>query len=227
MFLREVIPLTNEKILKMLNLGETDELKKLLQNEIYIKELNRKNGADKRYKAMINYFNLSVLNKPVCQFPYRKDIKGITYSCFMDGYSAVLSKEDLGNMELYDEKKYNAPYADIEKIFEPNSEIIFENFNMSKVFAAAKSLGYKLNKSSLSGNKALIFELEGIYFNIGLLDKAFRIIDNGEKVNILREKRTYSPIIVENDIGKCLVLPIRPDANSLKEHTIIHFNDLI
>lgn len=219
--------LTSDKILKMLNLGETDELKKLLQNEIYIKELNRKNGADKRYKAMINYFKLSVLNKPVCRFPYRKNIKGITYSCFTDGFSAVLSKEDLGNMELYDEKKYNSPYMDIEKIFKTNSEIIFENFNMSKVFATAKSLGYKLNKGSLSGNKAFIFELEGIYFNISLLDKAFRIIDNGEKVNILREQRTYSPIIVENNIGKCLVLPINTNTNLLKEHTIIHFNELI
>lgn len=52
--------LTNEKILKMLNSGETDELKSLLENEIYIKALNKETGVDKRYKAMINYFKLSV-----------------------------------------------------------------------------------------------------------------------------------------------------------------------
>lgn len=219
--------LTNEKILKMLNSGKTDELKSLLENEIYIKALNKETGVDKRYKAMINYFKLSVSLNPLCRFPYRKKIDGVTYSCFMDGYSVVLSEEDLGNMELYDEKKFNAPYTNIENLFEEPNEIVFKKFNMNKIFAAVKVLGYKLNKSSLSGKKAFIFELGGAYFNIGLLDKAFRIIDNGKEVNILRGKRRYPPIIVENDIGKCLVLPIVPDENFLEKYTITHFNELI
>lgn len=219
--------LTNEKILKMLDSGKTDELKILLQNEIYIKKLNRKTGADKRFKAMMNYFKLTGQETPVYKFPYRKEINGIAYSCFTDGYSSVLSREDLGNMELYDEEKYNRPYFDIEWLFKPFDKVISEKFNAGKVLAAAKSLGYKFNKSSLSGDKAFILEYKGAYFNIGLLDKAFGIIDDGEEAEAKSKKDPYEPIVIENSIGKCLVLPIRPGKDFCERHKVIYFDELI
>ena len=46
----------NTLVLEMLNAGRIDELKKILEDEIYEDSLKVKPGAKKRYAAMKKYF---------------------------------------------------------------------------------------------------------------------------------------------------------------------------
>lgn len=217
--------MTNEKILGMLNSGEIEELKKLLQHEIYKKSLDRRSGEDKRFKAMLNYFKLTKSQASPClRYPYKKEIKGTIYSCFTDGYSVVISKEDIGDMEVYDDTK--GVYPDLDKFFGAGGKITGEKFNVNKIFAYAKVLGYRLNKSSVLGDKVFVFEYRNLYFNLGLFDKAFKIIDNGEDATVLlTDAEHYNLLIVENDIGKCIILPIWQANENC--HNVIHFEEIM
>ena len=60
----------NTKILEMLNNGQIEELKALIQEEIFTNELKSKPGAKQRYAAMKKYFsyvknNNKALEKPL------------------------------------------------------------------------------------------------------------------------------------------------------------------
>ena len=64
----------NTVILEMINNGEIEELKNLLQDEIYNDSLKGNGTAKKRYAAMKRYFKYPTQNNPALQKPC-KDCK--------------------------------------------------------------------------------------------------------------------------------------------------------
>lgn len=93
----------NTKILEMLNNGQIEELKTLIQEEIYTDGLKSKLGAKQRYAAMKKYFSYIKGNgNPACTMPCVIDFEGEKYTSFVNGYSIALTKETSGDMKLFE-----------------------------------------------------------------------------------------------------------------------------
>ena len=59
----------NTKVLEMLNDGKIEELKALLQDEIFAEGLKGNGNAKKRYSAMKKYFTYTKHNNPALNIP--------------------------------------------------------------------------------------------------------------------------------------------------------------
>ena len=107
----------------------------------------------------------------------------------------------------------------IEELSELRNDGTKREIDFARVLAEAKSKGYKIKKSEVeAGNDfKYIMHYDGAYYKIGLLDATYSIIDNGGKAEVYHQdgKKT-SPMIIKNDIGVCVVLPINFDAENFK-----------
>lgn len=198
----------NIKILEMLNNGQIEELKTLIQDEIFTEGLKSKSGAKQRYAAMKKYFSYVKNNNKALEKPCLIDFGGEKYTSFINGYSVALTKESSGEMELFGDSDN---YLNVEKM------VVFDGkekeIDFNTIIAEAKSKGYKLKKSEVEqgGDFKYIFHYDNAYFKVGLLDSTYSIINDGEKVKVWHpgNRKEYSPIIIKNDIGICVVLPFK------------------
>lgn len=193
----------NTKILEMLNNGQVEELRTLIQEEIFTEGLKTKPDAKRRYAAMKKYFSYVKNVNTACTMPCVVDFEGEKYTSFTNGYSLVLTKETSGEMELF---KCPEKYFKVEKLVTYNGDAKEIDFN--KIFAEAKSKGYKLKKSEVeeTGDFKYVFHYNNAYFKIGLLDATYSIINNGSKATVWHLGE-YAPMIIKNDLGVCVILP--------------------
>lgn len=207
----EEIRMQNAKILEMLNNGQIEELKTLIQEEIYTDGLKSKPGAKQRYAAMKKYFSYIKGNEnPACTMPCVIDFEGEKYTSFINGYSIALTKEASGEIELFENPD---KYLNVQNMIVFDGEEKEIDFN--EIIAEAKSKGYKLKKSEVEQNEDFkyVFHYDNAYFKVGLLDSTYSIINDGEKATVWHpgNKKEYSPIIIRNNIGVCVVLPFNYD----------------
>lgn len=207
----EEIRMQNTKILEMLNNGQIEELKTLIQEEIYTDGLKSKPGAKQRYAAMKKYFSYIKGNgNPACTMPCVIDFEGEKYTSFINGYSIALTKEASGEIELFENPD---KYLNVQKMIVFDGEEKEIDFN--EIIAEARSKGYKLKKSEVEQNEDFkyVFHYDNAYFKVGLLDSTYSIINDGEKATVWHpgNKKEYSPIIIRNNIGVCVVLPFNYD----------------
>lgn len=194
----------NTIVLGLLNEGRIDELKAMLEDEIYSESLKSKPGAKQRYAAMKRYFKYGTPagGREACKAPFKVG----EYYSFCDGYTAVLTKESAGEIELYNEEEYG-PYMDIMRMFKDEGERIMVDFG--EVFAQAKSKGYKLTKTAIS-DKTCVLKIRNSYFNMALVDKVVSILDDGNPMEVFIDtKNPYKAIYLNSSIGKGIVLPIK------------------
>ena len=201
----------NTKILEMINNGRIEELKAMIQDEIFTDGLKSKPGAKQRYAAMKKYFSYVNNNKnEALERPCIIDFDGEKYTSFINGYSIALTKETCGEMKLFEEPDKNLK---VEKIIVFDGEEKEINFN--KIITEAKSKGYKLKKSEVEqeGDFKYVFHYDNAYFKIGLLDSTYGIINNGEKATVWHpgNNKRVSPIIIKNSLGICVILPFNYD----------------
>lgn len=202
----------NTKILEMINNGQIEELKTLIQEEIFTDGLKNKPGAKQRYEAMKKYFSYVKNENPACTMPCVIDFEGEKYTSFVNGYSIALTKETSGEMELFEDPN---KYLSVQKMIVFDGEE--KEIDFSKIIAEAKSKGYKLKKSEVEadGDFKYIFHYDDAYFKIGLLDATYNIINDGNKTMVWHlgssERKKYSPIIIKNSLGICLLLPFNYD----------------
>ena len=198
----------NTKILEMLNNGQIEELKTLIQDELFTEGLRSKRGAKQRYAAMKKYFSYVKNNNKALEKPCVIDFDGEEYTSFINGYSIALTKESSGEMELFGD---SGNYLNVEKMIIFDGEEKEIDFN--KIIAEAKSKGYKLKKSEVETgeNFKYILHYDDAYFKIGLLDVTYSIINDGEKATVWHPggRKKISPIIIKNNLGVCVVLPFR------------------
>lgn len=195
----------NTKILEMINDGQIEELKALIQDEIFTDELKSKPGAKQRYAAMKKYFSYTNAIRKAFTMPCVIDFEREKYTSFINGCSLALTKEKSGEMELFNDSSL---YFDVEKVIQYRGEKREVDFN--KVMAEAKSKGYKLKKSEVEIGEDFKYLLryDNAYFKIGLLDATYRIINDGEKAMVWHlEGNKTAPMIIKNKIGVCLILP--------------------
>lgn len=198
----------NTKILEMLNNGQIEELKTLIQDEIFTEGLKNKPGAKQRYAAMKKYFSYVKNNNKALEKPCLIDFDGVKYTSFINGFSIALTKESSGEIELFKEPD---KYLNVEKIVVFDGEEKEVDFNA--IIAEAKSKGYKLKKSEVEQGDDFkyVFRYDNAYFKVGLLDATYGIINDGNMTTVWHpgSRKEYSPIIIKNNIGICVVLPFK------------------
>lgn len=196
----------NTKILEMLNNGKIEELKKLLEDEVYQDSLKTNGNAKQRYAAMKRYFRYAGKNPNIAlNVPCENvEVNGNTYNSFVDGYTVVLTTEGIGEIKSFDKSK--GDYFHVEKMFDFSGNM--EKINLNVALAEAKAKGYKYKKSELGnyGDFQYVFKYKNGYYKVGLFDQAYNIINDGEEAEIYYIS-PKSLLIIKTSIGICGILP--------------------
>lgn len=207
------------KVLKMIDEGRLEELKVMLQDEIYQDELKKKPGAKQRYTAMKKYFGYTNIARVACQKPMTIEFEGKTVTSFCNSYSLAFTSESPGEIELFTEDDGN--YPDVARLVKRNGAP--KEIDLDTVFAEAKSKGYKLTKSEVNGGQYLMRYNEA-YFRLGLVHATYSIIADGKNVTAYHDGKNTSSLTIENDLGLCLILPIKCEAAFIEENNITVIN---
>ena len=197
----------NTKVLEMLNNGQIEELKALLQDEIFTEGLANTSGEKKRYSAMKRYFKFKDRNAAKSwQVPCMDiNVHGERYNSFVDGYSIVLTKESIGEMESYDNSKND--YFKMDKMIDFSSANSIEKVNLNKILAEAKANGYKYKMSELaSGEFTYYFRYKEGFYKVGILDQAYSIINDGEEAEVYYSG-AKNVLLIKTNIGIAGILP--------------------
>ena len=192
------------KALEMLNKGMIEQLKAELRDEIYQESLKAKPNAKKRYTAMKKYFGYVSSVREALTKPATIEFEGMQYTSFCNSYSLVLTTESCGEIPMFDTAAGNYPEVTRLIHFDGTEEKI----DISQVIAKAKAQGYRLNKSTVNGNEYVMF-YEGNYYRIGLVDASYGIINDGEEVTFYHVPNSMKPLVIKNDLGIAMIMPIR------------------
>lgn len=209
----------NTAVLEMINNGEIDTLKSLLQDEIYKDSLKGNPGVEKRYKAMEQYIkaatNWTAKVREDFHKPCKVNVHGEEYYSFIDGYSIVLTKESIGQIQEYDNSENT--YLKVEKMV--TFDGMMEKINVNKILAEAKSKGYKWKKTELgdNGNFNYVFKYKDGYFKIGLFDMAYSIIDDGKEAEVYYISNR-SPLTIRTSVGIAVILPVNDKDGDIEIH---------
>lgn len=193
------------KALDMLNANRIDELKKLLQEEIYEETLKKKPSIKKRYTAMKKYFGYVNSSRECLQKPCTVEFEDKWYTSFTNSWSLVLTTENTGNIELFD--KEHMKYPDVARLFRFDG--IKKKIDFNEVIAEAKSKGYRLNKGEVNHNFKYLMLYDGTYYKIGLIDISYSIIDNGKPALTYHPDGVRMPLTIQNDLGLCVIMPVK------------------
>lgn len=207
--------MNSTKALEMLNNGRIEELKDILRDEIYQEVLKKKPGAKQRYAAMKKYFGYVRTARKCCMKPAMIEFEGKTVTSFCNAYSLALTTEPCGGIELFTEDDGN--YPNVGRLIKRDG--VPRRYYLDKVFAEAKSKGYKLTKKEVNGGQFML-RYNGAYLRMGLVDATYSIIDDGGEAAVYHNGNPCSPIVIENDIGTCLILPVKCDAEFIEENGI-------
>lgn len=211
----------NTKVLEMINNGQIEELKALLQDEIFADSLKGNGNAKKRYSAMKRYFKYSDVTNEALNLPC-KDIKvlGNTYTSFVNGYTIVLTTESIGEMENYDNT--NESYFKVANILSLSDAKSVDVFDVNAILAESKAKGYKYKKSEVSQHQDFqyCFKYKEGYFKVGLLDQAFSIIDDGKEAEVYYTG-PKGLLFIKTSIGIAGILPFIAMENIEEKKTVI------
>ena len=191
--------------LKLLNAEKYDELRSILEDEVYQESLKSNHSAKKRYTAMKKYFNYVNQTREVLQKPCDIEFEGETYICFTNSWSLALTKENTGEIELFDREKGN--YPDVTRLLRFDG--LKKKIDFNKVIAEAKSKGYRLNKGEVNHNFKYLMYYDKTYYKIGLIDITYGIINNGNVAMTYHPTGPRMPLTIKNDIGLCIIMPVK------------------
>lgn len=189
----------------MINNGQIEELKAKLQDDIYQESLKFKPNEKKRYIAMKKYFSYVNQTRECLQKPCEVEFEGKRYISFTNSWSLVLTTEDCGDIEMFDESR--GKYPDVCRLIRFDG--IKKKIDFNKVIAEAKSKGYRLNKSEVNHTFKYLMLYDGTYYKIGLIDASYKIIDDGEVAMTYHPDGERMPLTIQTDIGICMVMPVK------------------
>lgn len=194
----------SDKILKMLNEGKIDELKALLEDEVYQDSIKKKPDVKKRYAAMKKYFNYTDSARDCLRKPCVIEFEHKFYTSFTNSWSLVLTTESNGEIELFD--KEAGKYPDVGRLLRFDG--IKRKLDFNKVIAEAKSKGYKLNKTEVGAGFKYLMLYDGTYYKVSLIDISYGIINDGEPALTYHPDGEKMPLTIQNELGICIVMPV-------------------
>lgn len=205
----------SSKVLEMLQQNRIEDLKQELQDEIFTESLKGKPNAKKRYAAMKRYLKTISEARPILTKPCEVEFEGEKYNSFTNSYSLALTTETCGELEMCEEPER---YPDVARLLPSGGEE--GKINFDKVLAEAKSKGYKYTKTSIHNNGYLM-HYNGAYFRMGLVDITYGILDDGQETTVYFHGK-HRPLVIKNNIGIGLILPIRYDGDEPENTAIIN-----
>lgn len=207
----------NSTVLEMLERGQIDELKRLLQDEIYQESLKGNSSAKKRYSAMKKYFKYYKPVRECLQKPCPVTFENRDYISFTNSWSLALTTESCGELEMFDET--NGKYPDVTRLIRFDG--IKKKIDFHRVIAEAKSKGYKLNKGEVDFHFKYLMLYDGTYYKIGLIDATFGIIDDGKPAMTYHPDGIRMPLTIKNDIGLCMIMPVKYEGDPEDDGKIV------
>lgn len=195
------------KALKMINDNRIEELKKMLEDDIYTESLKKKPNAKKRYSAMKKYFAYHETGRECLQKPCAIRFEDKDYISFCNSWSMALTTEDIGEIELYDEN--NGKYPNVIRLLRFDG--IKKKIDFSEVFAEARSKGYRLNKGEVDARFKYVMLYDGTYYKVGLIEATFGIIDDGEPALTYHQDGVRGPLTIQTSLGIAMVMPVKFD----------------
>lgn len=205
------------KVLDMLDSNRIEDLRKALEDELFEEALKVKPGAKKRYAAMKKYFNYHTSVRECLQKPCRVEFEGIDYISYCNSWSLVLTNEDHGEIELFNEE--NGKYPDVCRLLRFDG--VKKKIDFAKIIAEAKSKGYRLNKKEVENTFKYLMYYDGAYYKIGLIDASFGIIDDGEIPIVHHPEGERLPITIQNNLGFCMIMPVAYEGDPKEDGKVV------
>lgn len=202
------------KALELIRNGKVEELKSLLEDEVYQDTLKTKPDAKKRYMAMKKYFNYTSSARECLCKPCVIEFEDKKYTSFTNSWSLVLTTEPTGEIELFNEE--HGKYPDVTRLLRFDG--LKKKFDFHAVIAEAKSKGYKCTKTEVGPGFKFLMLYDGTYYKIGLIDISYSIIDDGEMCMTYHPDGEKMPLTIQTKYGYCMVMPVfmhdgEPDAS--------------
>ena len=207
--------MNSAKALEMINNGQIEELRSALQDEIYTESLKGKSDAKKRYSAMKRYLKTISPAREILTKPCEVEVRGNKYNAFTNTYSLALTTESCGEIAMCDEPDR---YPQVDRLISLDGSV--DRLDFEKVLAEAKSKGYKFTKTAIHSNEYLMC-YNGGYFRMALVDCTYGVIADGKPATVYHSGDKFGRMTVENDIGMCLILPIRYDGDPETDGMIV------
>lgn len=89
-----------------------------------------------------------------------------------------------------------------------------KSVDINEIIKKAKKLGYRYSKAAATPTYHCL-NYEGNYYDIKLIDMAYRIINDGKNVWIYHNNdKQFNPMVMKNHIGICVIMPYRYEENS-------------
>lgn len=192
------------QVLELLKSNRIEDLRLQVENEIYEEALKNKPGAKKRYAAMKKYFSYTNQSRECLQKPCRVEFEGKDYISFTNSWSLILTTEDCGEIELFDEEK--GKYPDVTRLLRFDG--IKKRINFHEVIAEAKSKGYRLSKKEVGPGFTYLMLYDGTYYKIGLIDISYSIIDDGEVAITHHPDGEKMPMTIQTELGFAMIMPV-------------------
>lgn len=209
--------MNSRQVLDMLDSNRIEELRKKLQDDIYEKSLKTKAGAKQRYTAMKKYFKYHTSARECLQKPCKIKFEGDDYISFTNSWSLVLTKEDCGEIELFNEE--NGKYPDVGRLIRFDG--IKKKMDFNDVIAQAKALGYRLNKAEVDSRFKFLMLYDGTYYKIGLIDASWSIIDDGEIALTYHPDGERMPMTIQTSLGMAMIMPVKFEGEPDEDKVII------
>jgi hypothetical protein len=209
--------MNSRQVLDMLDSNRIEELRKKLQDDIYEKSLKTKAGAKQRYTAMKKYFKYHTSARECLQKPCKIKFEGEDYISFTNSWSLVLTKEDCGEIELFNEE--NGKYPDVGRLIRFDG--IKKKMDFNDVIAQAKALGYRLNKAEVDSRFKFLMLYDGTYYKIGLIDASWSIIDDGEIALTYHPDGERMPMTIQTSLGMAMIMPVKFEGEPGEDHIVI------
>lgn len=167
----------------------------------------------KRYFRFIPKETKEIFTKPV----KNAMINGSQYNVFCDTFSMVLTHEEVDAIDHF----YSSSVNYESTINSYKAVIDEEEINLNEALAEAKVKGYKFKKAELSSTTfGYLLQYHDAYFNISLLDKAFGIINDGQKAKVSYSGK-FGMMRIETSIGIAYICAMQVAAIDLSSKTII------
>lgn len=206
------------KALELINKNKIEELKSILEDEVYQESLKNNSNAKKRYNYMKKYFSYTDSARECLQKPCVIEFEDKVYTSFTNSWSLVLTTEPTGEIELFD--KENLKYPDVVRLLRFDG--IKKKIDFNDVIAQAKSKGYKLNKTEVGPGFKYLMLYDGTYYKIGLIDISYGIINDGKIALTYHPDGEKMPMTIQTDLGICMIMPVfMHDGQPDESHIVI------
>lgn len=173
-------------------------------------------AENRRYRAMKKY-RKECHNLPErYKYPCRVQFEDKEYTAFLHRFSIVLTKENPRRIKFQKECGFEEFKTEVKGVGKG------EKVNIEKIISKAKKMGY-VQKGTDSKIKFAV-KYNEYYYDMNVLLRAYRIIDNGEKVEIFNgmARDKFAPLIIRNSIGICSILPFRYNTDTFKNVIVIN-----